>query len=262
MLASDQDSLLRWAIHASLEKVRGRIEEARKIYHTVLVSQSLSGYGASSLWWDWAELEWFAGQQKAAQAVILKSTSIEGTTGVSILRAKRALDGEIGKAPTSWKDREAWIKLRALLELLTSSPTTTLSILDEAMVQFERGTVAHERLTVVSLALLYHHGVTLRNPIPPAILRERTEKALHTYPSNSVVLGMFLECERGQGMWGKVRGQLGEMVVNGELKEKDVMRRVIEVWIGCGWEHGRWQTEKERVRTGLSNAMRHERFVN
>jgi len=109
------------------------------------------------------------------------------------------------------------------------------------------------------MAFIYHYGVTLRNPIPPAILRDRVEDALQVYPSNSFLLGLFLESQRGQGVWGKVREQLGEKFVDGELKDKDVMRRVIEVWIESGWEHGRWQLEKERVRTGLSNALQHER---
>lgn len=258
LLSSDQESPLRWDVHASLERDRGRLDDARKVYQTVLES-SPTAPNSSCLWWSWAEMEWLTGRSDAAHSVIMKSAGVEGNTGISVLRAKRALEENMRTNSQSSKEHEAWTKIRALLELLTSSPSAALSILDEQIAGSDPASTAYERLTVVALALLYHHGTTLRNPMPPAVLRDRTNRALEIYPSNSFVLGLFLENERGQGVWGKVREQLGEMIIDGDLKEKDVMRRVIEVWIESGWEHGRWQSEKERVRSGLSNAMQHER---
>jgi hypothetical protein len=205
-------------------------------------------------------MEWLADQAEAAQGVILRAAGVDGTSGVSILRAKRVLEGHIRTTSNSWKEQEAWIKIRALLEMLTTSPIAALSSLDDSLATFSPGTIQHETLTMVSMAFLYHYGMTLRNPIPPANLRERVENALQIYPSNSFILGLFLESQRGQGVWGKIHQQLGEMIVGGELKGKDVMRRVIEVWIESGWEHGRWLSDKERVRTGLTNALQHERF--
>lgn len=222
-------------------------------------------------------MEWLAGQHEASQAVILKSVGVEGLFGVNILRAKRQLEDNIQKsmvASTSGEDglntweprspRVAWIKSRALLELLTSSLSAALAVLDNHMEGTDpfsaSGTRELEALTMVSLALIYHYGVTLRNPCPPEILRKRVEEALVLYPSNSFILGMFLEGEKGQGVWGKVREQLGEVIVDGEARDKDLMRRVIDLWIESGWEHGRWQLEKERARSGLNNAVKHERY--
>ena len=222
-------------------------------------------------------MEWLAGQHEASQTVILKSVGVEGPLGVNVLRAKRQLEeniqrssgtGALGRdGPDPWKPgshRVAWIKSRALLELLTSSLAAALTVLDNHMEGIDpssvMGTHELESLVMVSLALIYHHGVTLRNPYPPEILRRRAEKALVLYPSNSFVLGMFLEGERGQGVWGKVREQLGEVIVEGEVRDKDLMRRVVDLWTESGWEHGRWQLEKERARSGLNNAVKHERY--
>ena len=224
-------------------------------------------------------MEWLAGQHEASQSVILKSVGVEGPLGVDVLRAKRQLEDNIQRStanPTSdegvldripWEPRSnrmAWTKSRALLELLTSSLSAALDVLDNHMERIDSsttvGTRELESLVMVSLALIYHYGVTLRNPYPPEILRKRAERALALFPSNSFVLGMFLEGERGQGVWGKVREQLGEVMVDGEVRDKDLMRRVVDLWIESGWEHGRWQMEKERARSGLNNAVKHERY--
>jgi hypothetical protein len=238
-----------------LEWARGRIEDARKVYRTVLTSSSTTRKDAGLLWWRWAEMEWLTGQE--ALSVVMKSAGIDGTGGVSILRAKRALEEHFPK--TASKEQEAWIKLRVLLEILTSSLTAALSLLDEQPVMFDVGSASHESLSIASLAFAYHYGTTLRNSTPTAILQRRSYEALKYYPCNSFILGMFLESQRGQGVWGRVREQLGDMIVDGVIKDKNVIRRVMEVWIETGWEHGRWQFEKERVRAGLSNAVQHER---
>ena len=230
-------------------------------------------------------MEWLAGQDEASQAVILKSVGVDGPFGVNLLRAKRQLEDNIERLSANStlnkggldpgtdleldlreprSHRVAWVKSRALLELLTSSLPAALTVLDNHMEGIDTssvtGTRELESLVMVSLALIYHYGITLRNPYPPEILRKRAEKALLLYPSNSFVLGMFLEGERGQGVWGKVREQLGEVIIDGEARDKDLMRRVVDLWIESGWEHGRWQLEKERARSGLNNAVKHERY--
>ena len=224
-------------------------------------------------------MEWLAGQHEASQVVILRSVGVEGSLGVNILRAKRELEDNVQRSAgnanlvqdelSPWETRSnrvAWIKSRALLELLTSSLPAALAVIDNHMERIDptsaTGTRELESLVMVSLALIYHYGVTLRNSYPPDILRKRAERGLLLYPSNSFILGMFLEGERGQGVWGKVREQLGEIVVDGEAREKDLMRRVVDLWIESGWEHGRWQLEKERARSGLNNAVKHERYEN
>ncbi|EMD42012.1 hypothetical protein CERSUDRAFT_110552 [Gelatoporia subvermispora B] len=257
LLAMAPDSLRHWAAHARLQRHRGRFKDARKVYEAVLSSRA-GRPGEGQMWWDWAELEWLNGTPDAALNITLRSAGTQGSGGTAILRAKRSLEDASRTAASDPKEREAWIKLRALLELLTASPGAALAVLDEHLGVMKIGTPAHEALTIASLALVYNYGMILRNPVPPVLLRERAERAIEEYPSNTVILGMFLEAEKGQGIWGRVRTTLGENTIEGVAKEKDLARRVSEIWV-AGWEKGRWEAEQERTRGGLSAAAQADR---
>ncbi|KAK7064328.1 NRDE-2, necessary for RNA interference-domain-containing protein [Favolaschia claudopus] len=254
-LSTAPDSIFHWAAHARLELLRDRPDDARKVYETVLSTPSSpTRPGIAGLWWDWAELEWLSGQADSALKVSLRSAGVEGSGGVMLLRAKRNLDDH-AKAAGESEAREGWVNLRALLELLTSSdPEQALRIFDAWLVSEKEGTSEHERLLLDELLLLYRYGTILRKPMPPALLRKRAEKAISLYPSNSILLGLFLESEKGQGVWGKVRNLVGE----GGSVEKDVVRRIEEVWV-AGWDKTHWEAEVERTRSGLAAAVESER---
>ncbi|KAG2755539.1 hypothetical protein P692DRAFT_20815112 [Suillus brevipes Sb2] len=259
-LSTARDSLPHWAAHARLERLREHVDDARKVYQTVLVASQHppSQPFVGQLWWDWAEMEWLSGDQNAALRVIQRSVNIEGTGGMMILRVKRALDDTIRCAYEQWKDRQGWIKLRALIELLTSSAQDGALATFDSQTSVNDSSSARERMMVASLMLLYNHSVMLRSPTPPAVLRDRLQIAVDTYPDNSLVLGMFLEAEKGHGIWGRVRAQLGQNTADGGPREKSISRRVTEVWV-AGWEKGRWQSEIERTRSGLTAAAESER---
>ncbi|KAJ6509410.1 NRDE-2, necessary for RNA interference-domain-containing protein [Mycena vitilis] len=254
-LSTAPDSLFHWAAHARLEQLRNRLDDARKVYENVLSTPSpATRPGIGQLWWDWVELEWLAGNADFALKLILRSAGVEGSGGVVLLRAKRNLDDNVAAAADG-QAREPWVKLRALLELLTSNgPEQALRIFDNQLLRETAGSTAHERLILGQLLMLYRHGAVLRNPAPPSILRERVEKAVAVYPSNSVLLGLFLDGEKGQGVWGKVRAMLGE----GGGVEKGVLRRIEEVWM-AGWDKSRREAEVERTRSGLTAAVDSER---
>lgn len=235
------------------------MEDARKVYQTVLISTRHLPTEAfiGQLWWDWAELEWLNGDQDVALRVVMRSGNVDGAGGMMILRAKRNLEDIMNATHLLWKDREAWVKLRALIDLLTgASLPVVLSIFDLQPVGV--GKVAEESMMAASLMMLYNHGVVLRNPAPPMVLRDRLQCAIRKYPSNTIVLGMFLEAEKGYGVWGRVRSELGEGVADGGGGEKGVLRRAAEVWV-AGWERGRWEAEIERTRNGLVAAVENER---
>jgi hypothetical protein len=258
-LASARESLTHWAAHARLERLRGRLEEARKIYQTVLSSpaSTRNRLSAGPLWWDWAEMEWLASDSDAATRVILWAVEVEGLGGSAILRGRRALEATAREIPdTLWKVREAWTRLGVLLELLTGN-----SLPSFLTAPLEAGTVVQESMAVASLGMLYHHISTLRRPTRPAVLRERLEKAVELFPDNTILLGMFLEMQKGQGLWGRVR-KLGDNVSSSDdiAQEKGVARRAAEIWLG-EWEKGQWLWEVERIRGGLTAAIENERCV-
>ncbi|KAI9512862.1 DUF1740-domain-containing protein [Russula earlei] len=247
-LASAPESLPHWAAHARLERLRGRLDEARKIYQTVLFSPACTRnrLSAGPLWWDWAEMEWLGWRLRSRY----------GGLGLAILRGKRALESTAREIPeTLWKVREAWTRLGVLLELLTSQ-----SLPSFLLAPLEAGTVIQESMAVASLGMLYHHISTLKSPTRPAILRERLENAVELFPNNTILLGMFLEVQRGQAVWGRVRklGDVNISISNDTVDGKGVSRCAAEIWLG-GWEKGRWSWEVERIRGGLSAAMKCER---
>ncbi|PBL01212.1 hypothetical protein ARMGADRAFT_1007241 [Armillaria gallica] len=255
-LSTARNSLPHWAGHARLERKRGRLDEARKVYTTVLVSSpvSLDQPWCGRLWWDWAEMEWLDQKSDAAMSVILKAVGVASQGMVAILRAKRNLEDISKHTHLAWKDNEAWVKLRALLELLTSNDLAqSLSVFDDRIHQAGVG-VADESMAVASLLFIFRHGYILKRPMTPSILRDRASDALRKYPSNSIIFGLFLEGEKGQGIWGRVRDMLGENPGD----EKDVCRRIEEVWV-ARWQSGRWEGEIERTRSGLAAAMESER---
>jgi len=124
----------------------------------------------------------------------------------------------------------------------------------------EAGTVVQESMAIASLGMLYHHISTLKSPTRPVVLRERLETAVELFPDNTILLGMFLEMQRGQGLWGRVR-KLGDINNFGDVAyEKGVSRCAAEIWLG-GWEKGRWFWEVERIRGSLTAAIENERCV-
>jgi len=66
--------------------------------------------------------------------------------------------------------------------------------------------------------------------MPPIVLRERASKDLGAFPGNSIILGIFLKGKKGQGVWGKARGMLGDNEVDVGRK-KDVAHRVEAEWL-------------------------------
>lgn len=213
-------------------------------------------------------MEWLSGRNDDALAVILRSASIDdGKGGTVILRAKRLLRDIAQSAVTrktglGWKNREAWIKLAALLEILTGGGHTgALTVFDEYIGEgggdFSLGNEARESLEMAMLLMLYRYGIVLNNAMPTSVLRTRVERAFERYPSNSILLGLFLEGEKGQGIWGKVREEMGEGPAS---KVKGIWRRVEELWM-AGWERSRWKEQIERVRSNLAAAVIHERYT-
>jgi len=92
--------------------------------------------------------------------------------------------------------------------------------------------------------MLYRCRVIVISPMLPIVLRERASIALGAFSGNSIILGIFLKGEKGQGVWGKARGMLGDNEVD-VGKTKDVAHRV----------------EVGRTRSRLARAVESERCV-
>ncbi|KAG8747264.1 hypothetical protein FRC10_001880 [Ceratobasidium sp. 414] len=267
-LAQDQSSLYRWAAHARLERARDKPDEARKIYRVNLAQTDVNERrpGELELWWDWAELEWLQGSTDAALQVLVITVDVSDTNSVDILRAKRAYDAVLEKETSQDPAANlAFIKLRALLELLASdSLPSTLAIYDHHLrtPQFLPYTTEHEALTLAATLTAFHHTRTLQRPCPPSVFREQATTAIKLYPGNTTLLGLFLESERGEKIWGRVRAAVSDIVLHEDLKddmktEVSLTRILWAVWVES-WEHGHY--EPERARTVLTRAVNDHRM--
>ena len=266
-LANDQNSLYRWAAHARLERGRDKPEEARKIYRVNLAQAGLNQRrpGELELWWDWAELEWPRGTTDDALQVLVIAIGVFSTGPTDILRAKRAYDAALVEAaPSDPMANISLVKLRALLELLVSdSLPAALAIYDQHVhaTHFLPHTAEHEALVLAATISAFHHTRTLQRPCPPSVLRNQATAAIKLYPGNTVLLGLFLESERGEKIWGRVRTAVSDIVLHEDLKddmktEVSLTRVLWAVWVES-WEHGHY--EQERVRTVLTKAVNDHR---
>ncbi|KAG8728834.1 hypothetical protein FRC12_021463 [Ceratobasidium sp. 428] len=268
-LAQDQSSLYRWATHARLERARDKPDEARKIYRVNLAQTDVNERrpGEIELWWDWAELEWLQDSADAAMQILVIAVGVSDTSSVDVLRAKRAYDSALDKGNVLDSTASvALVKLRALLELVTSdSLPSALAIYDQYLrtPQFLPYTTEHEALTLAATLTAFHHTRTLQRPCPPSVFREQATAAIKLYPGNTTLLGLFLESERGEKIWGRVRAAVSDVVLHEDLKddmktEVSLTRVLWAVWVES-WEHGHY--EQERVRTVLAKAVNDHRLV-
>ncbi|KAG8953813.1 hypothetical protein FRC04_001443 [Tulasnella sp. 424] len=281
ILSNHRDSLSRWSAHARLERIRGRTPDARKVYEASLLSHSTNlsedkRKGVTNMWWDWAEMEWLSGDAVAAQRVVLRAVGmqVEGATanvsGAAVLRTKRALEGLVlGKLEASTGSEEAaedlvsLVNLQALLDLLAgANPEVALGRYKFDLPAPSTNPRPHRRryllesLAVASTRLLYHHTHTLRAAVPPSIFRQHCTSAIHLHPYNTILLGMWLESEKGERVWGRVRDTIREVVVPERSGGVDISSAMWAVWKERVGEAG---SEVERARGVLARGIGGER---
>lgn len=256
LLSRNEHSFRLWAAHARLEIVRGKLAEARKIYETILQTTHIGlTVETAELWWDYADLQWVSGCEDDALDVILRSTGQrDGRNTIVVLRAKRHLEEHVAEV-TNWRAKLRICKLRILLELLTGTLQSAIEVGRQHLSTVNRSGALHEGLTVGILVMVFHYTKTMRNYAAPRVLRELAQEAIQLYPDDTIVIGIFLESEKGEAVWGRVRRVLGD-----RGQPKSVVRRVFEVWV-AGWDIGRWEGEIEGVRAALEDAVTSDKSV-
>ncbi|KAF8575509.1 hypothetical protein K439DRAFT_1398173 [Ramaria rubella] len=281
LLSTARDSLPLWGAHARLERMRGKLEEARRIYDTALstapVSSSVHNQtGIAELWWAWAEMEWLAGDDSRSREVVFRAIGLDPSVGgaMAVLRARRGLEERIQAGLDGWKEREAWMCLRALLEVLvggTGAIEDGMEVLERYIRELGLEGVSRESAWTRMLLLGWKHTTLLGRQSKRSAVRDKVACVVRDIEgkqggTNTVVLGVFLEGEKGESVWGRVRALAGDGgPVSGDgsgveirSREKGVSRRVWEVWLGH-WERERWEAEVERVRLSLGVGVEEER---
>ena len=123
-----QDSVLHWAAHAQLERRHGELDDARKVYQTVLLSSKppATDLGLPILWYNCAR------KSGGHQNHITSSGYRDHKFWSGILREKRQLEDAADTLTcsiidtTEMKEREVWVKLCALLETIAGKDATLM----------------------------------------------------------------------------------------------------------------------------------------
>lgn len=250
-LEQERGSVKLWRIHASLERYRGKRSETSKVYD-MAVSIDPQSSSLPLLTADAVEYYWFSGEEPKGRQLLAQFLGVNPSLGgINLLRAKKELDSRVSMYEVFSSQWEACFRLRFFLELGSGTLQDALRIADLELSSVPAASSVHESLTTWLCLTLFNLAQSKGMIIPPAILAEHTSFAMKQYPNNTIILGLFLESERGQGIWGRVRGLLDETENPTLILSQSISRIAWEVWAE-GWSHGPWQSE--RVRAKLEKA--------
>lgn len=277
ILSRHRDSLERWAAHAQLERIRGRVSDARKVYEVTLEQAvgSQPPIGMAKLVWDYAEMEWLQGNGEAAKALIIRFATAGQASGTVILRTKTMLAQarsstlhNLGRQVMWATDGRlhqvvAFSNLSALFELLitrdVSSATSCYSLPGELSLSESSNSYLEESLAIASAKLVYNYVKVIRAPTPPTVFRTLMDGLIRNFPRNTILLGFWLESEKGETVWGRVRQMLGTSILKPSLAGLEVPRLLWGVWHETCKDKASW--EVERTRNLLRRALDGERCV-
>lgn len=205
---------------------------------------------------DGVEFFWFREEQSQAQVLLANYLGIQGAlAGLNLLRARKGLDAKLSHYEEADKQWEACVRLRFFLELGATTPRECISTIDSLVAENNTSESTHERVSMWLCLTLFSISHLPGAAIPPTLVRGRVSVAVAQYPDNTVLLGLFLECERGYGIWGRVRSLLdsSHQSTSSTLDERASLSRIAwEVWAES-WSYGPW--EAERVRNKLEHAV-------
>jgi len=276
-----------WTGHAQLQRLQGKPHLARKVYQTCLASPqdaahpiidwigTADGHDKMKMWYAWAETEWLDGQDFVATRVLCSACGVpvhlsDSDMRIPILRARQAYTRALSSSSTLGEALVPLLNAYALLELLQTHDVP--HVLQLYAQQISNCTFLHdndrswgrirEAIVYSSAYLIYHYTITLRNPCPPIYLRKHVPDLIGQYPSNTLLLGMWLESERGEALWGRVRNGISDVVlggdVSGTMKTVGVSRWLWSLWVEK-WERGAW--DANRVRSMLRKAIEVPRYA-
>ncbi|KIM33854.1 hypothetical protein M408DRAFT_325432 [Serendipita vermifera MAFF 305830] len=253
-LEANRSSLSLWKTHARLERIRNKHAEASKIY-TMAVALDPQSPDMPQLVADAVEFFWLRDDREAAQDILLRFLDIQRPfSGLNLLRARKNLNGRgiaNGAYNLLW---EACTRIRFFLELSATTIQDAMTAFETYLEELDVHSPPHESLTVWLCSTLWSISRMQGSMIPPAVASKRIDAALAEYGNNTILLGLFLECERGLGIWGRVRDLLDDSLSARSVtaKPKRLKRIAWEIWAE-DWGYAPW--EPERVRTKLENAV-------
>lgn len=235
------NSLRFWDIHAKLEMLNHKLARAEKVYENVLSTHAPAS-DHCILWAAYARMSWLTDSSDKVIALICRSCGTGSQSvynSLDILRTKSVLDEMLEKKGLRAADEvRAVVRLRFLLELVVGGPESLLSVYDSYLPSIraleERLRDVEELVTTELFLLLQHYVIRLRQPFSRTQLRQRIFDALGRYPNNTLYLTLFLECERGESVWGRVWSLIADETANGSQRLSTSVtsgRKLWSVWV-------------------------------
>ena len=282
ILSSFPTSLRLWTGHAQLQRLRAKPDLARKVYQTCLASpqdavrpiidwlSTTDSHDKMKMWYSWAETEWLDGKDSVATRVLCSACGVpvhqlDSDMRIPILRARQAYTRALSSSSILGEVLVPLLNAYALLELLQTGDVP--HILQLYAQQISDSSFLHdsgrlrsrlrEAIVYSSANLVYHYTITLKNNCPPIHLRKYVTELMGEYPSNTLLLGVWLESERGEALWGRVRNGISDVILgggeaSGTMKTIGVPRWLWSLWVEK-WERGAWDVN--RVRSMLRKAV-------
>lgn len=229
------------------------------------------------MWLSWAEMEWLNRDTAAAVRVLCAAVDLSPSQDHSdarftLLRARGAYNLVLRSGGLDGHTKAALLQCLALLELIhTNDIPRTLKIFSNNSTlaadinnpaEFH---VLEERLAVGSALLIFRYTQILRNAYRPVDFRDHISHLMTKFAGNTLLLGIWLESERGEALWGRVRKGVADAVLgNGEIPGSGPTRSAITavsvarwtwaVWVET-WERGAWDAGRARriIRRGLED---------
>lgn len=233
------------------------------------------------MWLSWAEMEWLNQDPAAAVRVLCAAVDLSPSQDASdarfnLLRARGAYNLVLRSGAVDGHTKAALLQCMALLELIYTNdvPRTLKVFSDNSTLAAEINNSAEsqaleERLAVGSALLIYRHTQILRNANRPVDFRNHISHLMTKFSGNTLLLGVWLESERGEALWGRVRNGVADVVLGGvgsissgptrlPVTVVSVVRWTWAVWVET-WERGAW--DAGRARRAIRRALEDPRCV-
>ncbi|KAG8824661.1 hypothetical protein FRC18_010478 [Serendipita sp. 400] len=237
-----------WKTQIRLERIRRDYTKASKMYQIALGTETQM-QDIDLLYADAIEYFWFQEDENQARLLLKRALEIDESSSAALylLRGRKKIEDLLSVIQDTAK-KEIILRLQFFFEL-------SICPIHEAIDAFKRSfnerefTTRSQELLLSWLCITLHNLAQLRGTIvPPALVERNVAEALKSYPDNTILLGLFLEYERGQGIWGRVRNLLDDA----GSSDKSLNRLAWEIWAE-GQSYGPW--EPDRIRNKLESAL-------
>lgn len=243
LLSQDRENSILWRAFARLERNNGNVRSARTVYKSLLNGQDTSpSINLASVWADWAELEWEAGEHTIALRILVMATSMsfsrlnqsmpesesskqESISKLDLLRARRFFE------QTSLTYNHGILFCAALFHYLSQEAVdsfdSAMQVFDKAMKVYQAG-LNQEDIAMNQCKFIWRHiygGIGTRRSrvfLPKDVTAVLTKFVL-AFPHNTAFVALLAAFEMTSKVENVLRRVLEDKMQQGghQINEQD-----------------------------------------